>query len=92
MRADEIGVRFRDGAHSDLVGGAAEKGGESGGERHRPIATRRPDSNASQILLSNEALAKSLWVRLSNIITNCDNTTQGTKSSSLFIDTYEVLF
>ena len=56
MRASEVGVGLRDGAHADLVEGARPEGGERARERHRPVAARDPDGHARQILLGDEAL------------------------------------
>lgn len=68
VRADEVDVRLRNGAHADLVESAREERGERRDERNGAVAARRTDRHAHQILLGDEAFDVALREALLDLI------------------------
>ena len=64
MRATEVDVGLRDGAHADLIVSAGQEAGECTDKRHSAMAGGAADTYTNQILLSDKTLHKPIWVRI----------------------------
>ena len=67
MGADKVGVSLGDSSHSNLIGSAREEGRECRGESNGSVSASSTDSDTSEELLGDEALAESFGVFLHEI-------------------------
>ena len=83
VRAAEVHVRLRDGAHADLIECARPEGSERARECHAAAACRHADRYSSEILLGNETLNKSFIRR--NVETKILEHMQNVKKTNILI-------
>lgn len=58
MRASEVAVSLRDGAHTNLIISTREEGGKGAHERNSALASGGTNCHTNEVLFGNEALNK----------------------------------